>query len=198
MMRQFACLIGVVCVLQAAHAGPLFDAAEQGDVAAVKELLENGAPVENRGRDDATALIASALNGNYEVAEILVEAGAGIMARNSGGYTALHAAAYGGHTDIVRLLLDHGAVLDDRQNRAGQTPLYMAAEENRIETAKLLLAEGADPMAVGSHGFSILTQTWAKKRMEMVALLKQHGATCQPAGILGSEEYYRSCVAAGQ
>jgi ankyrin repeat protein len=76
--------------------------------------------------------------------------------------------------------------------------LILAAEENRVAVADLLIGRGADLSIPDRDGFTALTQAWAKRRDEMVRLLKQHGATCQPVEILGSEEYYRQCVEAGK
>jgi ankyrin repeat protein len=73
----------------------------------------------------------------------------------------------------------------------------VAAEENRVAVADLLIAHGADIGTPDRDGFTPLTQAWAKKRTEMVRLLKQHGATCQPVEIMGSDDYYRQCVEAG-
>ena len=181
-----------------AQAGPLFDAAGRGDMIAVQALVKAGADVDERGRNAETPLLAAALAGAQPVAEYLIDHGADVMARNRGGLTPLHAAAYSGGVDVARLLLDHGAALEDNGNFSGATPLILAAEENRIEVAKLLLARGANPLAVDRDGFSVLAQAWAKKRPEMVRLLKVHGATCPSAELMGSEDYYRRCLEAGQ
>jgi ankyrin repeat protein len=99
--------------------------------------------------------------------------------------------------EAAGLLLDHEAALEDRANVSGATPLMVAAEENRVAVAELLIARGADLSIPDREGFTPLSQAWAKKRTEMVRLLKRHGATCQPVEILGSEDYYRRCVEAG-
>ena len=73
----------------------------------------------------------------------------------------------------------------------------MAAEQDQIDIAELLIARGADVDIPDRNGYTPLTQAWAKKRIEMVRLLKRHGAVCQPVEILGTEDYYRQCVEAG-
>jgi ankyrin repeat protein len=73
----------------------------------------------------------------------------------------------------------------------------LAAEENHVAVAELLISRGADLNIPDRDGFTPLTQAWAKKRLEMVQLLKRHGAICQPAKFLGSEDYHRRCVEAG-
>ena len=88
--------------------------------------------------------------------------------------------------------------LEDRANVSGATPLILAAEENRVAVAELLIAHGADVSIADRDGYTALTQAWAKMRTEMVRLLKRHGATCQPVEILGTDDYYHRCVAAGQ
>jgi ankyrin repeat protein len=60
-----------------------------------------------------------------------------------------------------------------------------------------LIARGADLTVTDRDGFTALSQAWAKKRIEMVRLLKSRGAVCQPVEVLGSEDYYRRCVEAG-
>jgi ankyrin repeat protein len=179
------------------QAGSLFDAAGRGDLAAADQLLTEGVDVDERGRNDETPLIAAALAGDAAMADLLIARGANVMARNKGGLTPLHAAAYSGSVEVVQLLLDHGAVLEDRANLSGATPLMVAAEENRIAVAEFLIARGADLNIPDRDGFMPLTQAWAKKRTEMVRLLKRHGATCQPPEFLGSEDRHRRCVEAG-
>jgi ankyrin repeat protein len=180
-----------------ASAGPLHDAASAGDVEEVGLLLSQGADIDARSDKGETPLIVAILADHAAVAELLIARGANVMARNERGLTPLHAAAYSGNAKVARLLLDSGAELEDRANVSGATPLIVAAEENRVAVAELLIAGGADPSVPDRDGFTPLTQAWAKKRAEMVRLLKRHGATCQPVEILGSEDYYRRCVEAG-
>jgi ankyrin repeat protein len=180
-----------------AIAGPLHDAARDGDLQKVRALIDEGAAIDARSDRGETPLILAILKGHADVVGLLIARGADVMARNERGLTPLHAAAYSGSADVARLLLDHGAELEDRANVSGATPLIVAAEENRVAVAELLLARGADLSIPDRDGFTPLSQAWAKKRTEMVRLLKRHGATCQPVEILGSEDYYRRCVEAG-
>jgi ankyrin repeat protein len=180
-----------------AFAGPLHDAARDGDLEKVRALIDEGAEIDARGENGETPLILAILGGHADVTELLIGLGADVMARNARGLTPLHAAAYSGSAELARLLLDHGAALEDTANVSGATPLMLAAEENHVAVAELLIARGADLSIPDRDGFTPLSQAWAKKRTEMVRLLKQHGATCQPVEILGSEDYYRRCVEAG-
>ncbi|TIQ75095.1 MAG: ankyrin repeat domain-containing protein, partial [Mesorhizobium sp.] len=95
----------------AVTAGPLHDAAREGDAAKVGELLAQGEDVNSRDESRETALIDAALAGKVEVATVLIEAKADVDARNDRGFSALHAAAYSGSLEIAELLLDHGAAV---------------------------------------------------------------------------------------
>jgi ankyrin repeat protein len=181
-----------------ARAGPLFDAAAAGNVAETRALLSQNVDVEQQGPNRETPLIAAALADQTEIASLLIENGANVMARNRGGLTPLHAAAYVGSTGVAKLLLDHGAAVDDHANFSGATPLIVAVEENRVAVAELLLDHGADLNANDRDGFSALTNAWSKGRLDAVRLLKAKGAVCQPVEVLGTDEYRRKCVEAGQ
>ena len=196
-MLRLLVLVVVFGVIGAGHAGPLFDAARRGDAAAVERLVAQGVAIDEPGRNAETPLMAAALADQAALAELLIARGADVMARNAGGFTPLHAAAYAGSEEVTRLLLEHGAELEDKANISGATPLMLAAEENHVAVAELLIGRGADLNIPDRDGFTPLTQAWAKKRLEMVQLLKRHGAICQPAKFLGSEDYHRRCVEAG-
>jgi ankyrin repeat protein len=198
MIRFFVVAVSLLGASGVAHSGPLYDAAGRGDNVAVEKLLGEGAEVDQRGRNAETPLIAAALSGKTATAELLIARGADVMARNKGGLTPLHAAAYSGSEKVVQLLLDHGAKLEDRANVSGGTPLIVAAEENRVGVIELLINHGANVSITDRDGFAVLTIAWMKKRNDIVRLLKLHGATCQPVEILGTAEYYRQCLDAGQ
>jgi len=160
-MRGLLALGMLVLAATTAAAGePLFDSIAAGDKGAVEQALAGGANVDSRARDQATLLIAAALDNQPEIAEFLVGKGADVMARNSGGFTPLHAAAFSGSLPIAKLLLEKGAVLDDAANKAGATPLLVAGEENHLELAEFLIAKGADVNHPEGHGYMPITRAF--------------------------------------
>ncbi len=87
----------------------LIKAAEKGDTAAVKALLDRGADVNAKDENGGTALMEAALLGNNATVQALLEAGADVNAKNKYGRTALMMAAAEGYTEIVELLKKAGA-----------------------------------------------------------------------------------------
>ncbi|KXX79505.1 Histone-lysine N-methyltransferase EHMT1 [Madurella mycetomatis] len=89
---------------------PLILAAERGDVATVKVLLETGANIEAQDSDGKTPLILATMNRHEAVVELLLEKGAQVnVCCDSGRYTPLLIAASHGHLALVKLLLERGA-----------------------------------------------------------------------------------------
>jgi ankyrin repeat protein len=193
MLRLLAVAAVLIASTSATAGDSLFDAVKVGDTAAIEQLLENGAEVNSRARDQATPLIEAAFRGEHEIAALLIANGADVMARNAGGFTPLHAAAYSGSVPVAELLLDHGAALEDVANKAGVAPLMVACEENHRAMVKLLIARGADVKRPERHGYTPLTRTLWKGHADIVRVLKLHGATCPPGEAVG-EVYYRRCV----
>ena len=137
-----ACITWLGIAGGAATAGPLHDAAREGDADKVAQLLAQGVDVNSGDENRETPLIDAALAGKTEVAAVLIKANADIEARNDRGFSALHAAAYSGSLEIAKLLLDHGAEVDALSAHK-ITPLHVAAEENQTAVAELLIAHGA-------------------------------------------------------
>lgn len=177
-------------------AGPLHDAAKSGDVSAVEQLVGQGVDVNVKGKNDATPLIVAALEGQTAVSEMLIALGADIHARNKAGLTPLHAAAYKGHREVVELLIAKGANINDATNDFRLTPLHAAAEENHMDVAKMLIAKGANLHVKEASGYTPVSRACFRGHKEMIRLLRQHGATCQPASLVG-DDCYRTCVKLG-
>jgi ankyrin repeat protein len=74
----------------------------------------------------------------------------------------------------------------------------VAGEENRIEVAEFLIARGADASHPEIHGYLPITRALWKGNSDIVRLYKRHGVACPPVEIVGSEEWHRRCVDAGQ
>ena len=127
-----------------ALAAPIHDAAQNGDVAKLQQLIDSGAKVDEiRKGDDATALDVAAYAGRLNAVELLVKDGADVNAQTAAGYTPLHLAALKGHVDVVDFLLKHGAEIDP-VSTDGDTPLHLAAASGNVEVVQHLLDEGAD------------------------------------------------------
>ena len=173
----------------------MLDAVVAGDLPGVEKALDSGDSVESRAADQATPLIAAALDNQPTIVELLLKHGASVTARNSGGFTSLHAAAFAGSVPITKLLLAKGATLDDADNKAGVTPLMVAGEQNHADVAALLIAEGADPRHPEIHGYLPITRALWKGNSDIVHLYKQHGVTCPPAMIVGGDTWYQKCLA---
>ncbi len=179
MRGLLALLVFAFAATNAAAGDLLFSAVAAGDKTAVEQALASGADVDSRASDQATPLIAAALDDQPAIAELLLSKGADVMARNSGGFTPLHAAAFSGSLPIAKLLLEKGAVLEDAANKAGVTPLFVAGEENHVELAEFLIAQGADVNHPEGHGYMPITRAFWKGNTDIIRLYRRHGATCQ-------------------
>ena len=81
---------------------PVADAAQRGDLDAVRRLLRAGADVNEGQGDGMTALHWAARNGELAMGEILLYAGASVDAGTRiGSYTPMHLAARGAHHEFV-------------------------------------------------------------------------------------------------
>jgi ankyrin repeat protein len=192
---KFLCIViaGIVLGISAALAGPLHDAAKDGDVGRVKQALDQGANVAEPDNAGEPALLIASLAGHADVVALLLERGADIEIRNKGGLTALHAAAYGGNLDVVELLVIKGAAVNDAKNFYHMSPLHAAAEEGHADVVAFLLANKADIEAKERNGYSPLTQAGWREHWDAAGLLMKAGAVCQPADLVG-QWLYTECT----
>jgi ankyrin repeat protein len=149
-MRQSLLLASILIVsvglgAQGPVPSPVAAAAERGDVATVKSLLQGGADANAAQGDGMSALHWAADRGNAELAELLIYAGANTSAQTRiGQYTPLHLAARNGSAAVVRALVQAGADVKVRSSSSGVTPLHLAASSGSAETVKVLVDAKAD------------------------------------------------------
>ena len=125
---------------------PLHLAADLGDAAAVRELVNAGAQVNTRDgtRRGATALLRAVEGGHLEAVKALAAAGADLDAKtHDDGETALMAAAAEGNIEAVKVLIEAGAGLN-LQSEDGSTAAMSAVESDSLEALEALIAAGAD------------------------------------------------------
>jgi uncharacterized protein len=170
---------------EAARAGAIHDAARVGDTETINRLLAGGTDVNEPDDLGETALLSSGLAGKRDTSLELIRRGADVSARNNRGLTPLHAATYAGHFDVVKVLIANRASVSDAENRFRVTPLHLAAEENHTVIVELLLGNGADLGAKDVAGYTPFSLAVFKRNEDSIALLRRHGASCQPEKVLG-------------
>jgi uncharacterized protein len=172
------CLILAACSdaqtpLEAEHTLPLLNAAETGDLPAIRHLIGSSSPIDERDACLWTPLMKAALNGHTEAVRLLIEAGADVNLRDKGGYTPLMLAASNNHVAVLDLLIMKGAHLDLREQTGGFTALIWAAKLGHIEAVRRLLASGADRSICDFEGKRAIDQARKMGRESIIALLDQ-------------------------
>lgn len=118
----------------------LNDAAEAGDLDAVKRELARGADVNERGMLKTTPLMNAAVKGHAHVVRFLLGVeGVDVNTLNAGGTTALMGACRQGQMDVVKTLIADPRTDVNCLGRYGGTALINAAGRGHIEIVKELL-----------------------------------------------------------
>jgi ankyrin repeat protein len=170
-------LAAVLAVSVSAAESPIAVAAMNGDKAAVRALIKNGADVNEAQGDGTTALHWAAMKGDLELTQVLLYAGANHRATTRlGSYTPLYLAAKGGHAEVVAALVAAGA--DVKAVTAnGATPLMIAAAAGDTRTITTLVENGSDVNAAdAAKGETPLMFAAAFNRADAVKLLLARGA----------------------
>lgn len=153
------------------------DAARDGDRAAVRNLLRDGADVNAPHGDGMTALHWAAMNGDAEMTDVLLHGGASLVSRTRlGRYSPLALAAEAGHGAVVTALVKAGADVN-AADTSGTTVLMLAAASGDVETVRALVDGGADVHArERSMEQSALMFAAAYNRAGAIGELLKHGA----------------------
>ncbi len=125
--------------------GIFLDAAMNGDLNKVKQIVRGGLNVNTPGDQGRTALMLAAYNGHTDVVSYLLKKGAQVNALDDMGRSALIYAASGPFPETVKTLLNHKADPDIIAKGDGWTALMYAAAEGQLAVVKVLLDHGANP-----------------------------------------------------
>lgn len=127
---------------------------------------------------DLDVFEAAAVGDCGRLRAILGEDAMQVWAVSEDGWAPLHLACAFGGPEAVRLLLEHGAHAHQvSRNPQRNQPLHAAiALGDSLETIKLLLEAGADVNAAQAGGFTPLHQAAAAGKLDVIAVLLEHGA----------------------
>jgi len=121
----------------------LLEAAKEGDVWGIEDLLRRGGNVNAAIDGDGSALIVAAREGHLDAVRFLLDRGADPNLAVPGDGNALIMAAGEAHADVVSLLLDRGANIDQIVP-GDENALIRASGRGHLDVVKLLVARGAD------------------------------------------------------
>ena len=174
-----AALALALCALPAFAELDLAGAAEQGQWAQVRSLIQSGdatAEINQTQADGMTALHWAVQANMEDVVRQLLDAGADPNVANRYGITPLWLAAQNGSPEVVEALLKAGADAIFQMEH-GETALMTAARTGDPESVRLLIEAGADPnVAETTQGETALMWAAAEDHAEAVSALIEGGA----------------------
>ncbi len=183
---------------------PLLMASARGHGVLVERLLAARADPNGALASGETALMAAARAGSLQAVNALLDAGARVNATESTrGQSALMWAAANRHSAVAQALLDRGADIATRTSTrrrvynmggsrsagsasrgialeevtlGGSTPLLFAARSGDLESARLLVAAGADVHDTAADGNTVLNVAVHSGHGTLAAFLLAEGA----------------------
>jgi len=176
---------------------PLHEAGTIGNVGIIEALLKAGANPNAAYGSGETPVMTAARTGNVDIVKMLLDHGADVNAAEEWrGQTALMFAAGENHAALAQLLIGRGANVNARSvvydfgslkgtnggiihDRAmgGLTALFFAARQGAIETARVLIAAGADMNATEpQYGFTPMQTATFNGHYDFAAFLIEKGA----------------------
>lgn len=157
----------------------VINAAEQGDIEALRGFLDTGLDVNESFTGDGTALLIAAKHGHIDAVRFLLDRGADPNVPSPGDGNPLIAASEAGQTEIVELLLDRGARIDEVVP-GDENALITACAAGQLDVVRLLITRGANVNArVWADGREWRTPLKMARRSgndEIVRVLRSAGA----------------------
>ena len=155
---------------------PLMVAARTGQVRVARALLSHGAHVNARETThEQTALMWAVVHRHAGTVAVLLDAGADVHARSRTRRRRVYLPSRGAS---YRLSFDDHIVRGDVEEReqGGFTPLLFAAQQGDADSARLLLAAGADVNDVAPIGWNALAVAAFTNRTAVASVLLAEGA----------------------
>ncbi len=151
----------------------LAKAASRGDIAKVKQLINDGAKIDATDALGRTPLHMAVFYSHPKTTALLIASGSNINAKDRTGMTPLHAAVLVGDLQEVDLLLEKKPEIDTT-NEIGLTPLHLAAATGQPQLSALLIKRGADVQKKDNEGRTPLSYATNNQHQKTSALLQQY------------------------
>ncbi|XP_077403570.1 receptor-interacting serine/threonine-protein kinase 4 [Vanacampus margaritifer] len=119
-------------------------AAQNGDEAMARLLLDRGSAINETDGQGRTPAHVACQHGQENVVRVLLSRGADVRVKGKDDWTALHLAAWQGHLGIVKLLVKQAGADVNGQTLDGRTALHLASQRGQYRVARILIELKAD------------------------------------------------------
>lgn len=156
----------------------LAEAAGEGKVNQIDELVNQGVDVNSRGTKNATPLFWAMRNDSVDGFQKLLELGADPNVVFTDGGTVIHWAVQLENSSYLRLALEHGGNPNLVSGQRRLTPLFKAigSRDSDIPVINMLLKYGADPNVKESRGNTPVIMAAGLGRYDIAYVLLNNGA----------------------
>ena len=122
----------------------------------INTIINHGANVNAKNKDNRTALITACARGNKDAINGLLGAGADPKIVDANNDTCLHEAVMSGcNTSVLQSIIDHGADVN-ATNKNRVAILSIACQMGNVDAINVLLKAGADPTVTDAEGDTYL------------------------------------------
>ncbi|XP_048753764.2 E3 ubiquitin-protein ligase MIB2-like [Ostrea edulis] len=142
----------------------IVQAAGQGDLQAVKEIIKKFPEKVDQTIEGKTALQIAAYEGNVDVVQFLLENNADPNLKDKEDDSPLHYSAFGKEHKTMGELLKRGADANI-VNKSKQTPLHISVGKGSVECVKLLLEHKANPSLKDKDGDTVMHDAISQKEL---------------------------------
>ncbi|XP_070603724.1 E3 ubiquitin-protein ligase MIB1 isoform X4 [Erythrolamprus reginae] len=158
---------------------PLHIAVNKGHLQVVKTLLDFGCHPSLQDSEGDTPLHDAISKKRDDILAVLLEAAADVTITNNNGFNALHHAALRGNPSAMRVLLSklpRPWIVDEKKDD-GYTALHLAALNNHVEVAELLVHQGTANLDIQNvNQQTALHLAVERQHTQIVRLLVRAGA----------------------
>ncbi|KAI5086241.1 transient receptor potential cation channel, subfamily N, member 1, partial [Silurus meridionalis] len=179
------CLHSAINMLDKTGRSALLLAAEQGHTTVVKLLLDNHARVDVFDKEGKSPLHLAAEQGHKDIADFLLSKKAVVNAKTKLGLTPLHLSAQTGSSPLDKLLTesntDQAHHLIHALTLSKQTPLHLAAISGRLDCLCVCVfsQHGQTPLYLAAENdHSDVVKLFLKQSSKLSTLLNKEGAKC--------------------